>query len=69
MSLTDIMSHSDLSVYPQVALVIFLSVFAITAARSLFSPRRANDARHAGLPLDDGARASQPATQEQQRAK
>ncbi len=55
MSLTDIMSHSDLSWYPQVALWIFLAVFAATSLRVLLSRRRkAEFARAATLPLDEG---------------
>jgi len=55
MSLTDIMSHSDLSLYPQIALVIFLAVFASLTLRMFLSRRRgAADARAATLPLDDG---------------
>jgi hypothetical protein len=55
MSLTDIMSYSDLSWYPQIALVIFLAVFAATSLRVLLSRRRtAEYARAATLPLDEG---------------
>ena len=54
MSLTDIMSHSDLSTYPQVALIIFLIVFASIAARVLLSGRRRDGlSRAANLPLDE----------------
>lgn len=54
MSLTDIMSHSDLSTYPQVALIIFLAVFASMTARIFLSRHRRDVyARAASLPLDD----------------
>lgn len=54
MSLTDIMSHSELSVYPQIALIIFLAVFASVSARVFFSRRRRDeDDRAAFLPMDD----------------
>ena len=54
MSLTDIMSHSDLSVYPQVSLLIFLAVFASMTARIFLSRRRRDIyARAASMPLDD----------------
>ncbi len=54
MSLTDIMSHSDLSTYPQVALIIFLAVFASLTAR-IFLSRRRRDLyiRAASMPLND----------------
>ena len=55
MSLTDLMSHSDLSIYPQIALVIFLAVFASMAIRVFLSPRRREHyARAAWLPLEEG---------------
>jgi len=55
MSLTDIMSHSDLALFPQIALLIFLAVFASMTMRVFLSPRRRERyARAAALPLDDG---------------
>ena len=64
MSLTDIMSGSSLAVYPQIALIIFLSVFVTVAARTFLSRRR-RDAweRAATLPLDEG-RIARPVEQE-----
>lgn len=54
MSLTDIMSHSDLSAYPQIAMIIFLVVFASIAARIFLSRRRRDVyARAAFMPLED----------------
>lgn len=51
MSLKDIMSHADLTLYPEVALVIFMAVFAAMAWR--VSRRDAkDDAYAAGIPLD-----------------
>ncbi len=41
MSLTDIMSNADLSVYPQIAMVIFLGVFVLVAYRTIRSDPRA----------------------------
>ncbi len=54
MSLSDIMGHMDLSVYPQIGLVIFLAVFAMVVSRLL--GRRTGEASraHAMIPLDDG---------------
>jgi len=53
MRLTDIMSHMDLSVYPQIALVIFLLVFASVVWRLFRRHAAAGFAAHASLPLDD----------------
>jgi cbb3-type cytochrome oxidase subunit 3 len=52
MSLTDIMSNMELSIYPQVGLVIFFGVFVAVAARALRTPAKAAKAR-ASIPLDD----------------
>jgi hypothetical protein len=50
MSLRDIMSHADLSVYPEASLVLFLAVFLAVAWR--VSRRAASqDAHDAALPL------------------
>lgn len=55
MKLSDIMSNSGLSMYAEVALVLFLAVFiAITIRTFLPSRQRALD-EAARLPLDDGA--------------
>ena len=64
MSLTDIMSSSNLAVYPQIALIIFLCVFVTGAARTILS-RRCRDAweRAATLPLDE-CRIARPVEQE-----
>ena len=52
MRLTDIMSHMDLSVYPQIGLIIFLIVFAAVVIRVVFSKRSDTD-RLASMPLAD----------------
>lgn len=53
MSLRDIMSHADLSVYPEVSLVLFLMVFAAVAWK--VSRRDPSEDEHdAGLPLSGG---------------
>ena len=68
MSLTDIMSGSNLAIYPQIALVIFLCVFATVAARVFLTRRRRDEyARAAMLPLDNhtsptAPRSENPAT-------
>lgn len=55
MSLSDIMSHENLSLLPQAALVIFLLVFAAVAVRTFW--RRAGDEHEeaARMPLTDDA--------------
>jgi hypothetical protein len=53
MKLSDIMSAAGLTLYPQIALVLFLVAFAIVLARILLPGRRALWERRASLPLDD----------------
>ena len=53
MKLSDIMSAADLTLYPQIALVLFLLAFVIVLARLLLPGRRAVWERRAALPLDD----------------
>ncbi|MBX3316714.1 MAG: hypothetical protein KF902_07615 [Phycisphaeraceae bacterium] len=56
MSLSDIMGNMDLSVYPQIGLVIFLAVFAGVVIR-IFSKRHAHEwKQHASLPISEPAR-------------
>jgi hypothetical protein len=51
MKLSDVMSHANLALYPEVALVIFLAVFALICARVfLFTPKRDFEAA-AAIPL------------------
>ncbi len=53
MSKSDIMSNMDLAFWPQVALVIFLVVFAAVVVR-VFSKSKAKDYEEASrLPLED----------------
>ncbi len=53
MRLSDVMSHMNLTTYPEVALVIFLAVFAAVVWR-IFRRRGAEDfAAQGALPLDD----------------
>ncbi len=53
MSLSDIMGNMDLSVYPQVGLVIFLAVFAGVVAR-VCSKRYASEwRRHGEIPMTE----------------
>jgi cbb3-type cytochrome oxidase subunit 3 len=54
MRLSDIMAGLDLTIFPQVALVIFLVVFASVITRTLRRSRRAELRQAAMLPLDDG---------------
>ena len=44
MSLTDIMSHADLTLYPEIGLGVFLAIFAVVALRTVFaSPSQRNE--------------------------
>lgn len=65
MSLTDIVSHADLALFPQVAMVLFLLVFVAVLVR--VGRRSGSEAetwrRAARLPLEDGA-TDGPITQE-----
>ncbi|MBT9558594.1 MAG: hypothetical protein IV100_21370 [Myxococcales bacterium] len=55
MKLTDIMSYADLTVFPEIALGIFLVVFVVLAARVLRpnAEGAAAQQRAAQIPLDD----------------
>jgi len=49
----DTLTHLDLSVYPEIALVIFLGVFVVISVRAL-RRGKAGEARYASrMPLDD----------------
>jgi hypothetical protein len=52
MSLTDVVSHLDLAVWPKMALVLFLAVFVAVTARALMSGRPELD-RASRLPIDE----------------
>lgn len=57
MKLSDIVSHANLAFYPEVALVLFLFVFALVCLRVfVFSTKREMDAA-ARIPLGDDDRA------------
>ena len=54
MKLSDIMAHAGLSIYAQVALVIFFAVFVFITLRT-FAPSRKREMDEASrMPLDDG---------------
>ncbi len=55
MRLSDIMGRLDLSIYPQIALVIFLVVFVCVMFRAFSRSRAAELNRAASLPLEDDA--------------
>lgn len=58
MRMSDIVSYLDLSIYPQVALVLFLGVFAGVVLR-IIGKTRARELEACGLlPLEDGADAA-----------
>ncbi|MEO1584295.1 MAG: hypothetical protein AAFR96_06955 [Planctomycetota bacterium] len=63
MRLTDIMSHMDLSIYPQIGLVLFLAAFAAVIWKVLRSEKQESRSM-ALLPLDDDGAAAQPGTKE-----
>ncbi len=54
MKLSDIMSYAGLSMYAQVALVLFLAVFIAITIRTFLPSRRAELDEASRLPLDDG---------------
>jgi hypothetical protein len=53
MSLTEIMSRAGLTLYPIVALVLFLFAFAVVLARVLGKRNAKALEQHAHLPLED----------------
>ena len=55
MRLSDIVAHSGLSIYAEVALVLFLVVFVAIVIR-IFTARGAEMDRNARLPLEEGDR-------------
>jgi len=52
MRMTDIVSNMDLSIYPIIALIMFLVAFGIIAWRVVTKPRELSE-HEAMLPLDD----------------
>lgn len=58
MRLSDIMSHMNLAIFPEMALVIFLIVFISVAIR-VYTRKRGTYEAVAALPLDDGYQASE----------
>lgn len=55
MSLTDLMSNADLTVWPQAAMAIFIGVFALVTHRTIFVSRREEMDRRAALALEEGS--------------
>jgi cbb3-type cytochrome oxidase subunit 3 len=53
MKLSDIVSGANLTLYPKVALVLFLLAFVIVLVRTFHPGARAEQERAAALPLDD----------------
>lgn len=53
MRLSDVVSHSGLALYAEVALVLFFLVFIVIAARLLRRPDRKELERMSRLPFDD----------------
>jgi cbb3-type cytochrome oxidase subunit 3 len=54
MKLSDVVSHSGLAGYAEVALVLFLIAFAVVAVRTFWPGRRAHFDHVSSLPLEDG---------------
>lgn len=53
MSLSDIMGHMDLSVYPQVGLIIFLTIFAGMMVRTFSRAKRQDYVRIGSMAIED----------------
>jgi cbb3-type cytochrome oxidase subunit 3 len=53
MKLSDVVSHSGLAFYAEVALVIFFAVFLVVLARTFWPSRRSELEADGRLPLDD----------------
>ena len=60
MKLSDIMSGAGLSIYAEIALVIFLAAFVAIVVRTFAPSRRRSMDEAARLPLDDGRTVSGP---------
>jgi cbb3-type cytochrome oxidase subunit 3 len=60
MKLSDVMSHSGLAIYAEIALILFLLAFAVVVARLLVRPDRRELDRMSRLPLDDPSDTPQP---------
>ena len=58
MSMSEIMSNADLTLFPKVALIIFMGVFALVAYRVVRMGRKQNIDALSRLALDDGEVAS-----------
>jgi cbb3-type cytochrome oxidase subunit 3 len=57
MKLSDVMSHAGLSIYAEVALVIFLVAFVAVVVRTFLPSRRREMDEASRLPLNDEPRA------------
>lgn len=53
MRLTDIMSAADLSVWPQIALVIFLAIFTAVVIKTFAKSQQKSHDEASFLPLED----------------
>jgi cbb3-type cytochrome oxidase subunit 3 len=62
MKLSDIMGNAGLSGFAEVALVIFVVVFAAVVVRTFLPSRHREMERARHLPLDDGAAPSSPSS-------
>lgn len=64
MKLSDIMSHAGLSIYTEIALVLFVAVFIAVAIRTWLPSRRRELDAAARLPFDEGTVVSHSRPQE-----
>lgn len=60
MRLSDIMSHADLATFPEVALVLFLGIFAIVVVRLYLRRGSTSLQQYADMPLRDEAPSEVP---------
>lgn len=53
MKLSDIMSAADLTIYPRIALILFLLAFTVVVVRLILPGNASTWAHDAALPLED----------------
>ncbi|HET9951476.1 MAG TPA: hypothetical protein VFS09_06735 [Candidatus Eisenbacteria bacterium] len=67
MRLSDVMGHAGLSIYAEIALVIFLGVFAAIVIR-LVTSKRSEMERRARMPFDEAEPKHDPTVKESDHA-
>ena len=53
MKLSDVMGNSGLSVYAEIAMILFMAAFLAIVIRIFWPSRRAELEKHRNMPLDD----------------